>query len=97
MQFNFKYSKEKSWLEDDNGNQIAILEHPEIHPDLVNLVHTEVDPAMNGQGLAGKLTQAVAEKLRDEKIKAELTCSYSINWFAKHPEYNDVLADSEKI
>ncbi len=26
---------------------------------------------------------------------AELTCSYSIRWFSKHPEYEDVLTDPQ--
>ena len=34
--------------------------------------------------------------LREKGLKAELTCSYSIKWFAKHPEYADVLEDPEK-
>ena len=96
MNFNFKFAKEKTWLEDENGRQIALIEHPEVRPGVVNLVHTEVDPSMNGQGIAGKLTQAVAEKLREEKIKAELSCSYAIRWFSKHPEFEDVLDNPEE-
>ncbi|HBG13429.1 MAG TPA: N-acetyltransferase, partial [Clostridium sp.] len=26
-----------------------------------------------------------------ENKKAILTCSYAINWFEKHPEYNDLV------
>ncbi len=90
----FKSDKFKTWLEDENGKQIAVLEYPEVRPGIVNLAHTVVDPSMNGQGIAGKITQYVAEKLRKENIKAVLSCSYAVHWFAKHPEYNDVLADS---
>ena len=93
---NFKSDKNKTWLEDENGKEIALLEHPEVASRVVNLVHTEVDPSMNGQGIAGKITEYVAEKLRSEGLKAELTCSYSIKWFSKHPEYADILLDPEK-
>ena len=92
---NCKSEDNKTWIEDDNGKQIAILEYPEVKPDLVNLVHTEVAPEMKGQGLAGKITEYVANELRKQGIKAELTCSYSIRWFSKHPEYNDILNDPE--
>ena len=81
----FKSDKSKTWLEDDNGKQIALLDHPEVRPGVVNIVHTEVE-----------ITQAVAEELRKKGLKAELTCSYAIRWFAKHPEYADVLADPDK-
>ena len=92
----YKSENNKTWIEDDNGKQIAILEYPEVKPGLVNLVHTEVVPEMNGQGLAGKITEYVANELRKQGIKAELTCSYSIRWFSKHPEYNDILNDPEE-
>ena len=62
---------------------------------MVNLVHTEVDPSLGGQGIAGRITQTVADSLREKGLKAELTCSYSIRWFAMHPEYADVLVDPE--
>ena len=91
----FKYDKTKTWLEDENGKQIALLDHPEVRPGVVNLLHTEVDPSLGGQGIAGKITQAVADRLREKGLKAELSCSYSIKWFAKHPEYADVLEDPD--
>ena len=91
----FKTEKNRTWLEDENGKVIALLDHPEVGEDVVRLTHTEVDPSLNGQGIAGAITQFVADKLREERTKAELSCSYSIRWFAKHPEYADLLADPE--
>lgn len=88
---NYKSEKNKTWIEDESGREVAILEYPEVRPGLVNLMHTEVIPEMNGLGLAGKITEYVANELRKQGIKAELTCSYSIRWFSKHPEYNNIL------
>ena len=92
----FKSDEKKTWLEDKNGKQIALLDHPEVRPGVVNLMHTEVDPSLGGQGIAGKITQFVADSLREKGLTAELSCSYSIRWFSKHPEYADVLEDPEK-
>ena len=78
----FKSNEAKTWLEDENGKQVAVLDHPEVRPGVVNLVHTEVDPSLGGQGIAGKITQAVADSLREKGLKAELSCSYSIKWFS---------------
>ena len=55
----FKSDDKKTWLEDENGKQIALLDHPEVRPGVVNLMHTEVDPSLGGQGIAGKITQFV--------------------------------------
>ena len=76
----FKANEAKTWLEDENGKQVAVLDHPEVRPGVVNQVHTEVDPSLGGQGIAGKITQAVADSLREKGLKAELSCSYSIKW-----------------
>ena len=42
----FKSDQAKTWLEDENGKQIALLDHPEVRPGVVNIVHTEVDPSL---------------------------------------------------
>jgi len=92
---NFKSNSSSTWLENENGKRVALLEYPEVRPGVVNITHTEVDPSMGGQGIAGKMTEHVANLLRTDGRKAELTCSYAIKWFQKHPEYADVLADPE--
>ena len=91
----FKSDKSCTWLEDKNGKRVAVLEYPELRPGIVEITHTEVDPSMSGQGIAGKITEHVANLLREDGRKAELSCSYAIKWFQKHPEYADVLADPE--
>ena len=92
----FKYSDNKIWLEDDNGKEIAIIDFPEVEEGIVIINHTEVDPSLQGQGIASKITKAAAEYLRETNRKAELSCSYAIKWFNKHEEYEDVLADPKR-
>lgn len=92
----FKSDKSCTWLEDENGKRVAVLEYPESRPGIVEITHTEVDPSLGGQGIAGKMTEHVANLLRADGRKAELTCSYAIKWFQKRPEYKDVLSDPEK-
>jgi len=89
----FKSDNTSTWLEDENGEIIALIEYPEVKPGVVNILHTKVDPAMSGQGIAGKMTEHVAKLLRADGRKAQLTCSYAVKWFQKHPEYSDVLAE----
>ena len=52
--------------------------------------HTYVDESLRGQGVAGKLMTALAQNLRESNRKAIATCPYAMDWFEKHPEYEDV-------
>ena len=54
---NFQYGEDKIWLENEEGKQIALIEFPKVKEGLVNITHTEVDQSLQGQGIAGKLTQ----------------------------------------
>lgn len=91
----FQESKEKIWLEDEEGKTVAFVEFPEFEPGKVEVTHTIVDPSMGGRGIAGKLMAALAEMLTKDGRKAELTCSYASAWFDKHPEFDSVLIDPE--
>ncbi len=91
----FKEINDKIWLEDECGKTIASIEFPEFEPGKVEVTHTIVDSSLQGQGIAGKLTEHMAKKLINEGKKAELTCSYAIKWFNKHREYEAVLIDPQ--
>ncbi len=89
----FMKEKDRIWYGGTSDAPLAYVEFPETEEGKVEVTHTVVDPSLGGQGLAGKLNQTMAEQLRSEGRKASLTCSYSVAWFAKHPEYADVLTD----
>lgn len=77
---------------DDNGMPLGYVEFENVGPGLVDVTHTFVEPAGRGQGIAGKLTLELANRLREAGLRARLSCGYSQEWFARHPEYADVLA-----
>ena len=92
----FEFSRNRIWMEDEQGRMIAEIDFPEESAGVVNITHTFVDNSLRGQGIAGKITQAAADQLRAEGRKARLTCSYAVKWFNEHPEYADVLADPDE-
>ncbi len=92
----FKKNEKKLWLEDESGRTVAVIDFPKIDEETVDITHTFVDGSLTGQGIAGKMTEALAEELRKQGKQAVLSCSYSSKWFAMHREYEDVLKDPEK-
>lgn len=88
---NFTYNPNQVAYFHPDNNLLAEVTFPNVDADTVDINHTFVDDSLRGQGVAGKLMEAVAEHLRSQGKKAVLTCSYAISWFEKHPEYQDVL------
>ncbi len=86
----FKYEKNRIYLENEKGEIVAEVTFPIISQNEVNINHTYVDSSLRGQGVANKLVKVLAEHLRKNNLKAVATCSYAVDWFDNHPEYDDV-------
>lgn len=70
---------------------VAYVKFPEVAQGIVNVTTTFVSNELQGQGVAGKLMKELVNDLRKTDRKAIPTCTYTRNWFSKHPEYNDLL------
>ncbi|HEX2129465.1 MAG TPA: GNAT family N-acetyltransferase [Solirubrobacterales bacterium] len=55
------------------------------------LVHTEIDPSFEGQGLGGRLAAGVFELLRERGEEIIPVCPFITSYIRKHPEYADVV------
>ena len=59
--------------------------------DVLVLHHTEVPRALQGQGLAAELVQAVLDWARTAGLRVRPTCSYVAAYMRRHPETQDLL------
>lgn len=55
------------------------------------LTHTEVPMEFSGQGIATRLAAGTFDLLRRSGRKAVVKCPFMGQFFAKHPEYADVV------
>lgn len=78
---------------DENGVKLACVQFSAVNGDTVNVEHTEVSPLLQGQGIGQELMERLVKRLRDEKKRAVLTCSYAEHWFQKHPENDDLVVE----
>jgi Predicted acetyltransferase len=90
---NFIHEPNKVYLNDDSHHMTAVVTFPKVQENMVNIDHTYVDNSLRGQGIAGKLMEETVSQLRENNLKAKLTCSYAVKWFDEHPECSDVLAN----
>lgn len=88
---NFIHNPNQIALYDHNNKLIAEVTFPSIDQDTVTINHTFVDTSLRGQGIAGKLLCEAAEEIRAQGKLAVPTCSYAVQWFQKHEEYQDIL------
>jgi predicted GNAT family acetyltransferase len=59
---------------------------------VITLVHTEVRPAYEGQGVAGRLARFVLDDARTRGLRVVPTCPFVADWIRRHPDYADLVA-----
>jgi predicted GNAT family acetyltransferase len=50
-----------------------------------------VDESLRGQGIASELMLLAYETIKKQKKQIVAKCPYAIDWFKKHPEYQDIV------
>lgn len=74
----------------DIGGETAALYY-RISPGVITLRHTEVPPALGGQGVGSRLVRAVLEDARARGLKVVARCPFAAAYLGKHPEFNELL------
>ncbi|MDX6307753.1 MAG: uncharacterized protein QOI06_799 [Nocardioidaceae bacterium] len=73
-----------------DGRRAGRLDY-EVRGDVFVALHTEIDPAFEGQGLAGILVREVLDRVRDTGLRLRPVCPYVLRFLRKHPEYADLV------
>ena len=72
------------------GGQVARCEYRR-HAGRLDIVHTEVPPSAQGQGVAGALVREALAWARAEGLRVRPLCSYAEQYMREHPETHDLL------
>jgi predicted GNAT family acetyltransferase len=62
------------------------------HEGQLALVHTEVEPGFEGQGVGGRLVAATLDDIREHGLTIVVRCPFVRAYLEKHPEYADLVA-----
>jgi uncharacterized protein len=73
----------------EQGDALLVYKHR--GPDL-DLIHTEVPPALEGKGYASALTVAALDFARRERVKVIPSCPYVKTFLQRHAEYAELVA-----
>jgi predicted GNAT family acetyltransferase len=61
------------------------------YPDRIVLVHTEVPPAREGEGLATRLVAGALDDIRAKGLRMVPVCPFVRGYLRRHPEYQDLV------
>lgn len=77
-----------------DGRRVGLVEY-RLQGPRIALVHTEVDPALKGQGLGGTLVKAVLDDVRARGLEVNPVCSFVSDYVRAHrDEYLDLVPES---
>ena len=85
-----KNNPEKKRFEIKVGDHYAICEYLRVSNRII-FTHTEVPPALEGNGLASMLAKAGLEFAKAEGLNVVPLCPYVAGYIKKHPEYKVLL------
>ncbi|MEG1405403.1 MAG: GNAT family N-acetyltransferase [Alistipes sp.] len=74
----------------DLGESMATADYTRA-PGIVTLVRTYVPPQHEGEGIAAELMRAVLEDVRAKGLQIVPQCSYTAQYIARHPEWEELV------
>ncbi|KQS60368.1 acetyltransferase [Geodermatophilus sp. Leaf369] len=77
-------------------DQVVGLASYHVEGDVMTLPHTEVSPAVAGQGLGTTLVAAVLASARERHLTVLPYCSFVRHYLHEHPADVDLVAEADR-
>jgi predicted GNAT family acetyltransferase len=74
------------------GDELVGFITYEPQTDAVALIHTEVDPSVQGRGLGTRLVSGALDDIRARGLSVVPICPFVVSYLRRHPEYADLAA-----
>jgi predicted GNAT family acetyltransferase len=74
-----------------DGSDEPAVAYYQVEGDRLTLTHTEVPQSFAGRGIGSELARGVFESIRASGRKAVLRCRFMGGFYARHPEYGDIV------
>jgi predicted GNAT family acetyltransferase len=82
----------EAWL----GDRLAGKAEYRIAGERVIFFHTEIDPAFEGHGVGSRLAREALDDVRARGLRVTPKCPFIAAWIARHPAYQDLVADRSR-
>ena len=74
------------------GRAVGYTEYRRVRGRTI-FVHTEVDPAMEGKGVGGRLAAGALDDVRAKGLTFSVKCPFIASWLRRHPGYDDIRVE----
>ncbi|MFC4022056.1 GNAT family N-acetyltransferase [Micromonospora sp. GCM10011542] len=89
-------SRDRFEARDETGALAGVVTY-QLTGGVIAYTHTEIDPEFEGKGVGSTLARAVMDDARARGRTVVPICPFLAGWLGKHPEYEDIVAQSRKI
>ena len=62
-----------------------------LHPGRITLLHTEVEPEFEGEGVGSRLAKGVLDDVRRRGLVVKPQCPFIAEYISRHPGYADLV------
>jgi uncharacterized protein len=73
-----------------DGQIVGVAEY-ELSDDLMILIHTNVEPTHQDQGIGGALARFIVNDARRRGLRVRPVCPFMGSWLDRHPDYADLV------
>ena len=87
----FKSTDNSFYLGEDPRQPLAEIDFIPLGENELSITHTYVSDALRGQGVGGKLVDAVAGLARTQGKKLSATCSFARKLLKENVRYADIV------
>ena len=72
--------------------RLAFIEY-ELKDDTIALLHTEVDPALEGRGVGTAIIEKVLAEIESRNLKLIPLCPFVVAYVKRHPDWERILVE----
>lgn len=71
-------------------NHQAVIEY-ETEGNIISLLHTGVDPELEGKGAGTAIVEKVLNHIREKDMQLIPLCPFVVAYIKRHPEWEDII------
>lgn len=77
--------------------KMSLVAYQNVDDETLALLHTEVDPNLEGQGVGSHLVKEVLEYVERNNLKIIPLCPFVTVYLKRHPEWNRVVSTAYSV